>query len=128
MKLLQPLFVAMAILIMASCTQAQNKNSMDVKTFATAIAQKQEITLLDVRTPEEYAGGHIKGAKNIDWYREDFSSAIATLNKKQPVYVYCRSGKRSAEAAAQMRRDGFEKVYELTGGISDWETAGQPIE
>lgn len=101
---------------------------MDVTTFATAIAQKQEILLLDVRTPEEYAEAHIKGAKNIDWQGEHFSTEIAKLDKTQPVYVYCRSGKRSAEAAKQMRKDGFVKVYELSGGIMSWEEAGKPVE
>jgi peroxiredoxin-like protein len=128
MKLFQSLILAITILTVASCTQAQNNNSIAAKPFATAIAEKPGITLLDVRTPEEYAEGHIKGAKNIDWKGDSFSTEVAALDKKQPVYVYCHSGKRSAQAAKQMRKDGFEKVYELEGGMNSWEEAGQPVE
>ncbi len=127
-KIVKLLVPAIAIMLsFASCTQAQ-QNSIDAKIFARTIAENKNILLIDVRTPQEYAEGHIKGAKNIDWYGENFKAEIGKLDKNKTVYVYCRSGKRSAEAAEEMRRNGFKNVYELQGGIMAWEEAKQPIE
>ena len=85
------------------------------------------IQLVDVRTPEEFAEGHIQHAVNINFHDEDFSSQIAELNKKRPVYVYCRSGKRSGKAAKEMVALGFTQVVNLKGGLLAWQEARLPI-
>ncbi len=80
--------------------------------------------LIDVRTPEEFAEGHIAGAINIDFRDENFEKGIDSLKKDVTYEVYCRSGKRSAAAADMMTKKGFKKVYDLEGGILGWEEKG----
>lgn len=85
-----------------------------------------EIQLVDVRTPEEFKTGHIKDAENIDYNNENFKSKISSLDKSKPVLVYCRSGKRSANAAEIMKELGFTKIVSLDGGMISWEAANLP--
>jgi thioredoxin 1 len=84
--------------------------------------------LVDVRTPEEYADGHLKGSVNININSGDFEQQLGKLNKDVPVFVYCRSGGRSARAASKMESMGFKKVYNMDGGITAWGSAGKPVE
>ena len=87
-----------------------------------------DVQLVDVRTAEEYAEQHLPGAVNIDVYGDDFSGLCSTrLDKGRPVAVYCRSGKRSANAAMQLRKAGFRSVLNLDGGIQAWLAAGKPV-
>ena len=83
--------------------------------------------LLDVRTDNEFAQGHLRGAQQIDFYRDDFSDALDKLDREQPVLIYCRSGNRSGKAAKQMKAMGFSAVYNLEGGIGAWSKRGKPI-
>jgi rhodanese-related sulfurtransferase len=83
--------------------------------------------LLDVRTDQEFAEGHMKGAVQIDYSKPDFKNKIAELDKETPVYVYCRSGARSGGAAKIMKDMGFKEVYNLEGGILAWQRAGKPV-
>jgi rhodanese-related sulfurtransferase len=76
--------------------------------------------LLDVRTPQEFEKGHIEGAKNVDYFSKGFKSELEKLDKSVPVYVYCRSGGRSAKAMQIMKEMGFESVYNLQGGFLAW--------
>lgn len=87
-----------------------------------------EAPVLDVRTPGEFAGGHIAKAVNVDWNGSDFEKGIAGLDKKKPVFVYCLSGGRSGSAARLMREAGFSSVYELDGGMIRWRSEGHPEE
>jgi len=80
-------------------------------------------TVIDVRTPTEYAAGHIAGAQNIDVEAADFGSKIATLDKKAPYVVYCRSGRRSGIAATQMADAGFTDIVD-GGAMADLVAAG----
>ena len=111
-----------------SC-KAQEKNLLTATAFEMGIAQKDAIQLLDVRTKEEYTKGHIKGALLADWNDEaEFARRTNFIDKHKPVYVYCLAGGRSAAAAAKMRKEGFEKVYELKGGINAWNANNKPLE
>lgn len=84
--------------------------------------------LLDVRTKEEWAEGHLKGAALVTVTEEGFlEKAKAVLDPKKPVVVYCRSGKRSAKATEQLRANGYT-VFDLEGGIIAWKAAGKPVE
>lgn len=84
--------------------------------------------LLDVRTKEEWAEGHLKGAKLVTVTEDGFlEKAKALLDPKKPVVVYCRSGKRSAMATEQLRANGFT-VFDLEGGITAWKAAGKAVE
>lgn len=116
-----------ALLGFNCCAKASGGDyeNMNVQQFAKFIEGKQ-VQLLDVRTPEEYAQGHIAGAANIDVFNRDFIRlAEKDLDKSKPVAVYCRSGKRSADAARQLAAKGF-KVVNLEGGIMAW-AQSQPV-
>lgn len=86
------------------------------------------LVVLDVRTPEEYAAGHIAGSENLDFYSPDFLDRLDGLSKDTPYFVYCRSGNRSATTIEAMRDLGFTEVYELGGGVVTWAEAGYPLE
>jgi len=83
--------------------------------------------ILDVRTPEEFAAGHIAGAQNIDFYAPDFEQQLAQLDKTKTYFVYCRSGNRSGQTIPIMKKLGFQYVYELRGGIAQWARQGLPL-
>lgn len=83
--------------------------------------------LLDVRTDNEFAQGHLRGAQQIDFYRDDFADALEKLDKDQPVFIYCRSGNRSGKAAKLMKAMGFSAVYNLEGGIGAWSKRNKPV-
>jgi rhodanese-related sulfurtransferase len=72
-------------------------------------------SLVDVRTPEEFAAGHLENAVNINWYDEDFEKQVATLPKENTIYVYCQKGGRSAKAVAVLHALGY-KAVDLTEG------------
>lgn len=73
--------------------------------------------VLDVRTPAEYVGRHVKGAVNLNFYAADFATQLAALDRQKAYLVYCASGSRSGQAAAQMHALDFAEVYNLTGGF-----------
>ena len=85
-----------------------------------------DFVLLDVRTPQEYADGHLEGAVLIDYYSETFSNRLNELDKAKPYLIYCQSGGRSGRALDIMRDLGFEEVYNVLGGILQWEADGFP--
>lgn len=85
-----------------------------------------ELTIIDVRTPEEFAAGHLEGAVNSDIEGGKFSAYIATLDKDATYVVYCHSGRRAALAAQAMADAGFTDVHDI-GGIADWQAAGYPV-
>ena len=111
----------------AACLQAQNgSDKLSAPAFADKIKQTGDAVIVDVRTPEDFAKGHLINAQNINWNGNDFETGIARLDKTKPVFVYCLSGARSAAAAAKMRAEGFRQVYELMGGIMKWRAANLP--
>lgn len=83
-----------------------------------------DFRVIDVRTPEEYAEGHIAEAILIDFYAEDFRDEIARLDREKAYFVYCRSGNRSGQAVEIMRELGFVEVYNLSAGIREWVEQG----
>jgi rhodanese-related sulfurtransferase len=83
--------------------------------------------ILDVRTPDEFAAGHIEGAVNIDWYNPQFKAEIAALDKSKPVFVYCAVGGRSGQAKKLLNSEGFKEVHNLNGGIEAWKKDGLKV-
>ena len=127
----------MVVAMMFSCKTASTQKTMDkVVTPAEFEVQMQEFDslgitylLLDIRTADELdATGIIPGASHIDFYGENFQAEVEKLDKKTPVMMYCRSGGRSGKARNLFVELGFEEVYDLDGGITDWTAAGKPVE
>ncbi|NBU80934.1 MAG: thioredoxin [Flavobacteriaceae bacterium] len=109
-----------------SC-QGQTSNAIhtiDSKSFTEKLKTTENPQLLDVRTPEEYSLEHISDAKNVNWNGDDFVSKAGTYDKSKPIFVYCKLGGRSAQAADKLAELGFEEIYNLDGGIMKWKAQG----
>lgn len=92
--------------------------------FEAAIA-KGDAVLVDVRTPSEYASGHLEGSVNIDWTAKEYEAAFGELDPKKPVLLYCHGGGRSEQALEYLEGKGF-RARHLGGGITAWKKAGLP--
>lgn len=111
----------------SGCGFHQNDVDLSVEEFERRINQ-DKVQLVDVRTPEEYASEHIPNAISINILSEEFDSlSTQILNPEYPVFVYCRSGKRSAMAAKRLLAKNYV-VYQLKGGIIAWKKSRKPIE
>lgn len=129
MKNLSFYLLSLVLFLFVGCynghTQTQKKlitaTEMQVKIIA-----EPKITIVDVRTPEEFEKGHVENAINIDWNGNNFATEIAKLDKTKPIIIYCQSGNRSGKAAAKMLNMGFENLYEMEGGMMKWRAANLP--
>ena len=115
--------------LIIGCGYAQNQNLISPQELYEVInQQKPDQVVLDVRTPEEVAKGKIPGASHLDFYSENFSELLYALDKSKTYYLYCGSGGRSANTSKSMTKMGFEQVFDLEGGITQWKAAGLPLE
>lgn len=99
----------------------QEAQLITVDELARQMEESSQLLLLDVRTEEEFEEGHLSGALNMDFLSEGFRLQVEQLPKDQPVFIYCRSGNRSAKAASLLREAGFQQIYDLKGGYLEWE-------
>lgn len=96
-------------------------DNLDEKAFAEALANDSKAVLLDVRTPAEFAEGHLAGAINMDVMQPDFGLQIESLDPDASYFVYCRSGARSANACLQLAEQGIgNRRVNLLGGVLAW--------
>ena len=104
-----------------SCEPQENKfKVLEYQAYKNNILNKN-VQLFDVRTPEEYNLGHIEGSINIDFKNQkNFNLFFEKLDKKNPIYLYCRSGNRSKKSADILIKLGFSEVYDLKGGFVEW--------
>ncbi len=98
-----------------------------VDEFAKAIKENEQAVVVDVRTAEEYNGGHLYNAINVDVRSNDFEKNILALDKAKPILVYCLAGSRSKTAADYLIEKGFSYVTDLEGGFLKWTAAKKPI-
>ncbi|MEO8587923.1 MAG: rhodanese-like domain-containing protein [Flavobacteriales bacterium] len=128
-----------ALLLAAGCAKGQQGGNaaatgneqvigsdLDAAAFKTEVDKGQAL-LVDVRTPSEYASGHIAGSVNIDWTAADYETRFGALDPKKPVLLYCHSGGRSEQAKEYLEEKGFA-VKHLTTGFVGWKKAGYPVE
>jgi phage shock protein E len=116
------------LVVLGSCKKEQETTELEDTVVIEVLSpevfenhlQEENVQLIDVRTPKEFESGHLKGAKNHHIYDKDFREQVSYLDKEKPVYVYCKAGGRSHEAAEELKTMGFKKVYDLQGGISEW--------
>jgi len=99
---------------------AQKKTEVNSKQASVLIQKDSKLIVLDVRTPEEFKEGHIKGAINIDIRQEDAFSKIDKLNKNAKYLVYCRTNHRSGMAVDHMMQSGFRNVTQMMDGFPGW--------
>ncbi len=125
------LFLGLALLFFVAACKNESPQEIQVLepfAFHQALDHSENIQLIDVRTSEEFSAGHLKNAVNIDVLESNFTSEVEKLNLQKPVYLYCRSGKRSAKAAAILKEVGFKQIYDLEGGYLQWEENDLPRE
>lgn len=99
---------------------------LGIEEFAAKTVEA-DVVVLDVRTPEEFAEGHLANAINIDFQSGNFANEISKLDKGTTYAVYCRSGNRSGQAVKVMADLGFTDLYDMDGGVIDWAAAGKPL-
>jgi rhodanese-related sulfurtransferase len=110
-------------------TQTQLFESVTPKEGAALIQKNKanpNFVILDVRTPQEFADGHIEDALNLDYYSETFLDDLDHLDKTKIYLIYCRSGNRSGKAFKFMKDLEFQNVYHIEGGITRWQAEGLP--
>lgn len=122
-SLISALFVGLSLI--TNCKNNQSESTSQIKLVTAeemqTILDVEDAQLIDVRTPEEFAEGHILNAQNIDFSSPTFDEEVNKLDKSRPVILYCRSGGRSAKCAEKLEKAGFKKIYDLEGGISKWQ-------
>jgi rhodanese-related sulfurtransferase len=91
------------------------------------LSKENDVVILDVRSGFEFGGDKIKDARNISYTSGSFKSSVEQLDKSKTYLVYCATGSRSAGAVLKMKEMGFEKVYNLEGGISSWKSSGKQV-
>lgn len=148
MKILKSvLLISLFLLAFNSCKKVVDKSTNTIKPTqvtevkATAFAKDVNVAsfkklvdnntglIVDVRTPQEYASGHIAGAINIDWKnQEEFTSKIKEVSKDKTVLIYCHSGHRSGLATKYLKNEGYSKIYNLETGIMGWKGENLPVE
>lgn len=96
--------------------------------FSSKLKITPNAQLVDVRTPDEFSGGHLAYAQNINFRAADFAEKIKSLDKTKPVFVYCLAGGRSKGASELLAKEGFTQIYDLKGGYLKWNEAKLPVE
>lgn len=99
---------------------------VNAKGAAQALAENKQLVVLDVRTATEFQGGHIAGAKNLDFNADTFADELGKLDRQTPYLVHCAAGGRSTRALSVLRQLGFRSVTHLDGGFNAWTEAGLP--
>ncbi len=110
------------------CQTAFGQIPLAVDAFNQKLTATPQGQVLDVRTPDEYAQGHLAKSQNLDVKDPIFVQKLVTLDKNKPVFVYCLSGGRSGKAAKLLVENGFKEVYDMQGGFLKWSSANMPFE
>jgi rhodanese-related sulfurtransferase len=121
------LFIASAGVSLAGGTNATASVTHVTPQQANKLIQQGGVTILDLRTPVEFSGGHIAGATNLNCSAKDFPSQLTGLDRQGTYLIHCASGRRSSNALGEFRKLGFAKVIHLDGGLKAWESEKLPV-
>ncbi|BDS15105.1 rhodanese-like domain-containing protein [Aureispira anguillae] len=111
---------SLTLFIACSSAPQEGVNLLSCKKFEQKMKETDAVQLVDVRTPEEFDGGTIGTAINIDFYSDDFKARIAKLDTERPLFIFCARGGRSGEASSICKELGFKTIYDLDGGYIAW--------
>ncbi len=120
-------FASLLLVTVARAAETNTVHHVNPAAAQKLIADKK-VVVLDVRTPKEFATGHIAGATNINYLSADFAKAIAGLDPNQTYLIHCAVGGRSTQALPKFEKLQFQSIYHLDGGINGWKKAGLPVE
>lgn len=134
------LMILFSFLIINGCAQKRINTLTNAETQILSRISSQEayelikknlnnnnFIIIDVRTFKEYVTGHIERSKMIDFNSQTFKNELQNLDKDKTYLIYCRSGNRSGKALLLMKEMGFKRVYEINGGIIDWNNNKLPV-
>jgi len=127
------LVTTLIMLALAGCGGDSGTSTATIETISPAEAAElldeapAGLVVLDVRTPGEFAGGHLADAVNLDYQAVGFAGELGALDRGAPYLLYCRTGNRSAQVREMMRDLGFAEVYEIAGGTVAWAGAGLAV-
>jgi rhodanese-related sulfurtransferase len=135
MKLVLSLVAAVAALALTACSQSASTPTppatavqhVDPDGAARRLADTN-VVVLDIRTPDEFKTGHIRGAKLVDFRSADFAKKVGELDRSKTYVVHCASGRRSASSLETFQKLGFKSIVHLDGGFNAWKSAGKPVE
>lgn len=126
MKKIIGIIFAISALALTGCSSGGTFTTQNVQEFVSTISDPN-VVVIDVRTPEEFASGHVANAVNMNVEGGNFDQEISVLDKSKTYALYCRSGRRSANAAGIMSDAGFTSVITLDGGAADLANAGMQL-
>ena len=116
------------LIFLYGCSMAPQEPIEVVDATKLMELKSEGVLVVDIRTKDEYDQGHIAGVKHIDFYRSDFMEAMSELDKNSPLIIHCAKGGRSGKASKKLKEAGFMKIYDYTGGYTDWLSKGLEIE
>jgi len=120
------LLISLVAFTVAGCSSSGTATSVGPTEFEK-LTQQPGVVVLDVRTPAEYASGHLPNAVNLDVESPTFATGVSQLDPNATYAVYCRSGNRSKVALDQMNEAGIKNAQDLDGGIVGWQAEGLPV-
>lgn len=100
---------------------------LNASELKNALEKEKDFVLVDVRTPDEYKAGHLSRSLLVPLDTIDRNAENVLTDKDKKLFVYCRTGRRSAEAVGKLRSMGYTNVYDVSGGITAWQASGYPI-
>ncbi len=115
---------AICMIAFLSCNVHTNTWRVYATSFRILLDSLQDVTLLDVRTEEEWKKGVIGQPVMMDYYRSDFKQKVLGLPKNKPIFIYCHSGYRSQKTRKWLLRNGYSEVYDLREGVLGWKKSG----
>lgn len=129
MKKLSIILGLVLTIVLSSC-EKEDKGDIQVITSEEmqSLLELEDVQFIDVRSEEEHKKGYIEGSQNIDFNSPTFDEDINKLDKTKPVILYCRTGGRSADCAKKLKDAGFVKIYDLKGGITQWQFQGFKVQ
>lgn len=111
----------------SQASRTAQKRNVNAEQADKLIKEMPELLILDVRTPEEYAAGHLNKALNINYYGQYFKRDVTRLEKQKTYLIYCASGNRSSKSLEILTQAGITNFYHLDGGIKAWQKASLPL-
>jgi len=131
-----PALLAFGVILTVGCAARESKTPLppiikdvtakEAFTLTQENRNNPDFVILDVRTPQEFAEGHIAGAINIDFNSPAFSEKIDKLDRGKTYLLHCRSGSRSQATFDMMKKLNFTRIYHMIGGILEWQANGLP--
>jgi rhodanese-related sulfurtransferase len=124
---LSTILLAFSIGACAGSHSGENLSTQSFDSTVTALAKDPKFLLLDIRTPQEYATGHLPGSRLVDFYSPGFTRELDKLPRDSEVLLYCRSGNRTGQTVRIMKEMGFKNVRHMAGGLNSWKAEARPV-